>query len=90
MYDIFEEMFTNDLNSDDFNKRFKKSKEVEEDEKIYTNFWESLSDEQKQKYCEFEKVLFKDDLEYDKLIYKYALKKGLAIGFMVAKLVLSE
>ena len=90
MCDIFEEMFTNDLNSDGFNKRFKKSKEVEEDEKIYHIFWDSLSDEQKQKYCEFEKVLFKGDLENEKAIYNYALKKGLVLGCSIAKRVLSE
>ena len=90
MYDIFEEMFVNDINSDNFSQMARKNKNVEKDDKIYHIFWDSLSDEQKQKYCEFEKVLFKDDLENEKAIYNYALKKGLVLGFSIAKLVLSE
>ena len=46
---------------------------------------ESLNDEQKNKYREFEFVLNEETVENEEEIYLFALKKGLLMGLEVAK-----
>lgn len=53
--------------------------------KIHDEFWESLNDEQKNKYREFEFVLNEETVENEEEIYLFALKKGLLMGLEVAK-----
>ena len=53
--------------------------------KAHDNFWDTLSDKQKEKYREFEMLLGEERLISEENIYLYALKKGFAMGYEVGK-----
>lgn len=52
---------------------------------IHDDFWNSLNEEQKEKYQKFEMVLGEEDLITEESIYLFAIKKGFAMGYEVAK-----
>lgn len=52
---------------------------------IHDIFWDSLDLEQKDKYRNFEMVLGEERLIIEENIYLFALKKGIAMGYEIAK-----
>ena len=53
--------------------------------KIHDDLWNSLNDNQKEKYRELEMVLGEERLISEEKIYLYALKKGFAMGYEISK-----
>ena len=89
MKDIFLETFDEDMQKicNEKNKKCENSynKTREQNLRIHDEFWNSLDDEQKNKYRDFENILYSENLETEEEIYIFALKKGIAIGFEVGK-----
>lgn len=54
----------------------------EENMKIHDEFWNSLNREQQDKFRKFEMVLASEHVATQEEIYIYALKKGIAMGFL--------
>ena len=84
MRKIFEDMFYQDLESiEQQNEKFNSksysntNKELEKHDK----FWKSLNNTQKKEFIEHESVVAKENALFQKEIYIYALKKGIALVF---------
>ena len=57
---------------------------------LFDRFWNSLNKNQKTLYESFDKELSNEQLLMEESIYVFALKKGMAIGYDVAKSFLSK
>jgi len=81
MKDLFLETFMEDLQKI-YNSASDLHKNEKRNLKIHDKFWNSLSAEQKDKFRDFEQVLREEDYIMQEEIYVYALKKGIALGFL--------
>lgn len=89
MRDIFLESYVEDVQKayteglKNGSEEYKKKKA--EADKIYDEFWDMLSKEQREKYRDMEIALgVAHDIE-DEDVYVFALKKGIAMGIEIAK-----
>ena len=89
MRDIFLESYVEDVQKayteglKNGSEEYKKKKA--EADKIYDEFWDMLSKEQREKYRDMEIALgVAHDIE-DEDVYVFTLKKGIAMGIEIAK-----
>lgn len=85
MRELFLQGFTDDLET--IEKRVRKGNLFDNKKalEIHDIFWDSLDVEQKDKYRNFEMVLGEERLIIEENIYLFALKKGIAMGYEIAK-----
>ena len=89
MREIFLESFNDDIQkvfvgtTKDNNEEYKKKSE--EAYKLSEEFWAMLTNEQQDKYREFEIAKGEEQVIEEEDLYVYALKKGMAIGFEIGK-----
>ena len=87
MRDLFLQCFDQDLENigKSIAKKDKDGFSEEKFLKVHDDFWNSLNNEQKEKYRELEMALGEERLLVEESIYLYALKKGFAMGYEIAK-----
>lgn len=89
MREIFLESFYNDerniFEETQKNNDQQYNEKKEETHKLLQELWAMLTKEQQEKYMEFEFAQGVEKAIIDENLYIYALKKGMAIGFEIAR-----